>query len=420
MKSKYLTDYILLGLVLALTGFEVIYRASFLIQSVLLFCIFVYFFWTNKKFNPDFFLILIPFIIPFVLQGLRFNLLPLALNNILALVIDFLFCYLVLESIKTRFHITFVNFLYFLAVFSLIFYPTQFFPPIESLIKNTIGSIITPFGTGDFPAGYRSTTLIFFNYQHTYGQEIITAAFPRNCGAFWEPGLFAVFLNLALLTNIFVNNTLLMSKKNLVLIITIVTTLSTTGYIVLFLIIISTFIFQKNVAKIILSIPLIVIIIYVSYTYVWELEFMAGKIDKNMGVASDDRESRFGAFIYHFDELREFPFGGVSMDRVQEQAKAFIEDKVTSANGISLVFFNNGYIIGILFYVLFYLGLRKWLLYNNISNKLLHFWFFFIFILLAFSQDVTGRLFYKMILFLTICIPKSSLVRNTAEETDPA
>ena len=219
-----------------------------------------------------------------------------------------------------------------------------------------------------------------------------------------------MFLNLALIINIFLNDKLLFSLKNIVLIIAIITTFSTAGFIALFLIIISYFILHDNLIKIVISLPIIAAIVYFSITYVWAMDFMSKKIEENLVSSYEHRSSRFGAAIYHFKELRKFPLGGVYLKLEDEEKNLDLTDKEVSPNGLTRVFLNNGYPIAIIYYILFYRGLRRWLLYNNKSSKLLHFFFFMILLLLAFSQDITTRLFYEMILFFSVCFRNQTSV----------
>lgn len=398
-------DYLLVGVIVALTGFEFLFRASIYLELFIILCVLM-FFLNNKKFKPEFFLIAIPLILPAVLQAVMFNLYVPGLKNIVSTLANLILCYLVLEIVKDRFHITFVNFMFFLAVISLVFFPTQFFPSVQEFIKNSIGSIISPIGTSDIPEDYRSKTLIFFTYM--WGMDTLPNIMQRNCGAFWEPGMYAVFLNLALLINLYVNNTKILSVKNLSFITATITTFSTTGYIVLFIIIISIFLLRESKVKALLGLPILILFVYISYTYVWKLEFMSNKINTNIEASADSRSSRFGAILFHFEKLKQFPIGGVSIKHYEDEKRIFRNnfDRQSSPNGLSLVFFVFGIPIGILYYIFLYKGISRWLEFNYISSKLIHFLFFLIFTLLAFSQDVTCRLFYLMFLFFTICIPK--------------
>lgn len=409
--SRIKIEYLLVGIVVALTGFEFAYRASIYLQFIILFFVALYFISLKKKFNSKFFLLAVLFLIPLFFQTLQIGSLYPFIANGTGQLVKFLICYLILEIVKERFHITFVGFIYFLAIFSFIFFPTQFFPSIEETIKNSIGSLIKPLGSETMPDGFTGKTLIFFNYIAGFniakGDRML-----RNCGPFWEPGMFAIFLNIALLINIYINKSSLFSKKNVVFIIAIITTVSTTGFIALFIIFLSKYFLIKEKYKFFLFAPVLFAFAYVTYTYVWTLESFSKKIEVNFNNRQEDRRSRFGAALYHFDKLQENPLSGVVFIIAEREKNIRYEDRLVSPNGLSYVFFVWGMPIGILYYILFYRGIRKWLLQNNIKSKSVFYLFFFIFLLLAFSQDITVRNFYLMFVFFTICSYKSPKINK--------
>jgi len=398
------TDYILLGTLIALTGFEFAFRASPFIQFAILICVAIYFFRTGIKFSSVFFLILLPFMLSIATQSLLKPNLYIFVVNTISMIIKLLTCYLILELTKNRLNTTFVGFIYFLALFSLVFYPTQYFPGLQDTIKNGIGSIIKPLGSENTPPGFVSKTLIFFTYHHSYNQEFVEDL--RNSGAFWEPGMFAIFLNLALMINIYINKAKLLSHRNIVFIITLITTLSTTGFIVLFLIILSTFILNKKIEHAILYLPIIIGISLIAYTYVWKLEFMSGKVTAQVDNANYNQSSRFGAALFHFEQLKESPLTGVFLLEAQNNKEINFEDRHVTPNGISLIFMVWGIPVALIYFALIYTGLARWLRFNRIDNKLVHFFFFFIVIFSTFSQDITNRHFYYMILFFVACFPR--------------
>jgi hypothetical protein len=397
--GKKVMGYLLIGIVVALTGFEFAFRAPIYLRALILLFIAIYFFSLKKKVSNKFFFVVIPFLIPLFLQSVIIGNLYRFISNGTEFLIQLLICYFVFEIVKGRFNITFVNFIFFLAIISLIFYPIQFLSPtLDNAIKNGIGSLIQPLGGKEIPEAIRSKTLIFYTYMAGYNGE-------RNSGAFWEPGMFAVFLNIALLINVYINKKNLVSLKNFFIIIAILTTLSTTGYIALFCIFFSKFIFIKNRYMMILYMPLLIVFVYVTYTYVWNLDIINDKIENNYDYRSD-RRSRFGAFLYHINKLHESPLTGVAVVVAESEKNIPYEDRLVSPNGLSLVFFVWGIPIGIYYYILFYKGIRNWLRRARIKSKATVWLFIFIFLLLAFSQDVTIRYFYTMFLFYNIFLSK--------------
>lgn len=411
MNEDIKIDYFFIGSIVALTGFEFIFRASFFIHVGYLAIVSFYFFKRNRKFSNLFFVIVSPLLIAFLLQSVLFPNIYISVTNFIGMTVKFLICYMVLEIVKYRINITFVGFMYFLSIVSLLLYPTQFFFGVQEAIKSSIGSLIRPIGSGNIPDGYLSKTLIFFTYHHQHGQDLTLT--PRNCGAFWEPGMFAVFLNLAILINIYINRDSVFSRKNIVLITALLTTFSTTGYIVLFLIFISIFILNKKVEWAILYIPIVLIVVLIAYSYVWKMDFMSNKITEQVDEAQYNRTSRFGAAVYHFEILKESPMTGVFLNEVAKDKDVSYENRKVTPNGISFVFLIWGIPAGLLYYVFFYKGLSRWLRFNGIDNRLVHFFFFFIFILSAFSQDVTNRHFYYMILFFVACFPRFPIPKGS-------
>jgi hypothetical protein len=395
-------DYLLVGIVVALTGFEFAYRTPLIIQFCIMTGIAIYFFRIGRRFSNISLIILAPFLTSYLLQAIQFPNLYILIAQSLFMFIKFMICYLVIEIVKYRFNFTYVKLIYFLALVSFIFYPTQFNMGLQESIKNSIGSIIKPIGLQEDSIEI-GKTLILFNYHFNMGPGY--DGLQRNCGPFWEPGMFAVFINIALLINLYINKASLFSRVNIVLIIALITTLSTTGIIVLFLIIISKFILDKRVELAILYIPVVFAIVFIAYINLWKLDFIGEKITSQIDNASYTPYSRFGAALYHFEALKRSPLSGVALFP-EETDKDIGENRIVTPNGISLIFYAYGIPVGLLYYLIFYISLSRWLRYNGIDNRMIHLFFFFVFILSVFSQDVTNRHFYFMFLFLMACFPR--------------
>lgn len=400
-------DYILLTIIIALNGFEVIYRASLVIQIGIMLFVALCFFYRKHTFKLKFWFYISPFLFTFILQGLYINELSLGVANAISVLVKLLTGYMVITSIKEKFHSTFVNLMYFFAVISLLLFPTQFSESLTHSIKEFADSVIKPVGTENLPEGYRSSTLVLFTYQHAYGHQDKIAEL-RNCGPFWEPGMFAVFLVPALMMNLFINRKPVISKKNIVFIVATATTFSTTGIIALLLVLFINFFVSLNKTKKVVYFPILMAFIFIGYHYIWKLEFIEGKIKNNILISNEDRRSRFGAMLYHYSELKNSPFIGASLKIAVEDNNLEFKDKLVSPNGLSLVFFNWGVIIGTLYFVFFYRGLKNWLAYMGIYKPSIYISFFSIFCLLAFSQDLTSRYFYLMILMFGLCYSKSN------------
>lgn len=397
-------EYLLLTLIIALTGFEVIFRASVVLQTAIMLFVACIFFNKKKKFDLRFWLFTAVILLPFFFQGVYINDLRLGFANIYAYIVKFMMCYMVVVLTKERFPLTYVNIIYFFAVISLFFFPIQFSEGLTASVKQFADSIIKPIGSENISESYVSSTLVVFTFQHAYGADVAEI---RNCGPFWEPGMYAIFLNIALFINLFVLKTKLWSRKNIIFMIVIATTVSTTGIICVMIILFLRFFITLSSAKKVLYLPIFLIFIYIAYNFIWKLEVVSGKIEDNISISQDDRRSRFGAMIYHFAELQKSPLIGVSLDVGASEKDIAFEDRLVSPNGLSLVFFNFGIPIGIFYFVFFYKGAKRFFYYYNVNNTLIAASFFMIACILAFSQDITMRYFYLVILVFAIAYPKS-------------
>lgn len=143
-------------------------------------------------------------------------------KNIVIILIRFVSLAIIMSSIdRNKFFLYYVRILVVLAVISLICYTFTMLLPGKALPLQTVTL-------------YNGKPYIYTFY-HTLGRRIIER---RNCGVFWEPGGYQIFLNLALL--ILVTRPKLFigighRKEHLISIIvlslTVFTTLSTTGYL---------------------------------------------------------------------------------------------------------------------------------------------------------------------------------------------
>lgn len=215
-------------------------------------------------------------------------------------VLRFMFAYVVVAICNKKFIIYYVNILYFLAVVSFVFYiPTAFIPGVYDFFVSTIAPL--------FPAAESSTDNPFYAIQSTI---VIFTLHPtllmfRHPGAFWEPGAYAIFLNLALIFNIIITGKLV-NKKNVLFIIAIISTLSTTGFVAMFILIASFFLVTGELSKkafiLIMFAPLA---IYLFFT----LDFLGSKISQNMEL-KDDTTSRFGSAAADLEDFSTSPLIG--------------------------------------------------------------------------------------------------------------
>lgn len=138
-----------------------------------------------------------------------------------------------------------------LAVLSLILYPVQL---ADSGIITGIGSIfdLLSLSTHSVVGGYNN--FIFFT--------VYDAHATRNCGFSWEPGAFACILALTMIFALLRNN-FKFNKQSYIMGAALITTVSTTGYIMLLIVIILKVLNSKDRAKLVYAIPVLIVLVII-------------------------------------------------------------------------------------------------------------------------------------------------------------
>lgn len=162
----------------------------------------------------------------------------------------------------------------------------------------------------------------------------------RNSGMFWEPGAFAGYLVLALLFIILQNRgfTLGAYKKQAIwIVLGLLTTLSTTGFLVLALILLIYIVQNYKFGKFIL-IPVIAVGGYFAYN---NLEILGEKLEDQYNEAaemdkSDVSNTRFGALNMDLQYIEDKPFTGNGLDkRTRYRFHPWVDDGIGHGNGMS-------------------------------------------------------------------------------------
>lgn len=241
--------------------------------------------WLNNKtvsFSTDFlklfFISCLVFLCQYFLLS-AFSILP-----IVNFLVRLLSAYILAQIISYRFVDVYVKIVTFLSAFSIPFY-----------LLNLLGIYI------GYPIGRHRTIVLYNGIEETYLGEV------RNSGPFWEPGAFAVYLNLALFFLLFGPVTSKRRLFMLVLVVALLTTKSTTGYIVFGIMLI--FYFLKNGQKVFM-ITLLPVLLMLS-----KLDFIGGKITRQLLNASELDSSdvswdRFGSALLDFHYIIKHPLIG--------------------------------------------------------------------------------------------------------------
>lgn len=225
--------------------------------------------------------------------------------------------------------------------------------------------------------------------------------FFRNCGPFFEPGLFASYLTIAIILNLSFTKSLF-DKKNSILVIALLTTFSSAGYVSFALIVFYVTLFSKNTFVKVLYLLAILIL----WQPIMNLDFMSDKISKNMSQSSDRTDSRFGAILYHSEKVVESPIigfagGKLPMTNMDYSLGNLASERVLSPNGLSLVFVFWGIPLAIVFYICLFKSLRYLICVRKGRLEILC--MYFIILSAAFSQTITnGPIILIFVLFSLI------------------
>ncbi len=386
-------------MVIAVTGVEYFYRSPFFV--VIFFCICTcYSIWGNFKVNLQPLSIIVGFVILELLQAIVFgNFVAISILNI---ILRLLLAYIVVQLCGTRFIKSYIHVMYIISVIALIIWIiVAFSPEIEQTLISKVANVyFTPlFDQADIL--YKaSPTILVFNL-HPIAREIIY----RNSGPFWEPGAFAVFLNLSLSLNL-VRERSLVARKNLFFIVAILSTFSTAGFLTLFITIIG-FVLTNSLKP---SRYVFVILIIGVGSYMYEsIDFLSNKVIDNVLTASETSSSRFGSAVRDLTDLMNSPligYGRRAENRFGNLAtnaalnlREDLDSEIHRNNGLTFLFVTYGLPGAALYLFILFMFFKRFCQLANYPR--LYAWFAFAALLCSgFSQGIFDRVLLFALLFM--------------------
>lgn len=204
---------------------------------------------------------------------------------------------------------------------------------------------------------------------HTSIKSDPDSLFNRNCGMFWEPGAFSGYLLLALVFIALKNRKFQIGPygKSIFWILTaLITTISTTGFIILGIIMIL-YAWQNYRWGRIIVIPFVILVIFFAYS---NLDFMKEKIEKQFSKATEMDENdvsttRFGALKMDLQYIKSQPLIGNGLHvKTRFRFHPEIKGDIGHGNGMSNFLAN----WGIPFFTLWIYCVYKFT--RNISHSL--------------------------------------------------
>lgn len=292
----------------------------------------------------------------------------------------------------------FVAIISFIAIYSLVIYFISYIPIIREFLIYKVCPMFPSLNLENAIQEGGGDNFVIYNFQKDYLNEAI--GFYRNCGPFWEPGMFACFLNLALFINLNFDGN---KWTTVLLVLTSITTFSTGGLICLLFIIFSYVQLnaKNNIILYILGIALLVTV----FIFFYNTSFIGLKILNqldNASIGSD--QSRFGAILTQIKMIEESVLIG------GEKIKDYT-DSGTLASSLLLPFVNFGILVGGYFYILLY----KSCINNSYlwgKNKKHGVYLFLLILLMSLSQAIILTPFILSLMFCGL-FKKSHLSKLT-------
>lgn len=272
---------------------------------------------------------------------------------------------------------------------------------ITFLLRETGSSIFNPFIMEEKIHG--SSYTYIYSFWHTFGWNV---DFHRNAGPFWEAGMFACFIAIALCFLVFEENLLNTKKTKLyfiTFIITIVSTMSTTGYIML--VIFALFYFVKQpfetkkqfVLKLFLGIFIVAAVI---------LLLKSSVIQEKLFTNNSSIMKRTANITGGIKLIQEQPLIGLGFRSNLSRKLEIVYGAGSAANGI----IQGCYRMGIILFGILLAYYKRAL--NIIMNKRQAFFTFLIYLLLMFGEPIQIFTVFLSLIFLR----KTNNVRNICEE----
>lgn len=392
-RRRKFTDYFILSLLIATSANPFFFDSNeFLILGFII-ALYV-FFVRRKQIDANYVKVCLLFLCLEFLQYISFG--NFTIETFLSLFLKLTFAYFVIRCLEYNFFIYYVKFIYTICLISLFFYGASFLPGFYDFFYNNV----TPFFDPPF---YKS--LDFFTAQRNiiiYTFEYDCYLTHRNPGPFWEPGIFSIFIIIALIFNI-IREKNIWSKTNSVLIITQLTTTSTAGYLGLFLLLFFYYLTNYKVKfKFLYLLSTIGIAVYLYYS----LSFLSEKVIQNVEM-SDFTGSRFGSLAADWALFVKSPWigWGRGMMRYGGEANEIFSQDFHRNNGLAALFTQYGVFLSFIYFYLYFITFKLYCTINK-YNTVFALLSLVVIVFVSFSQVIYTRQFFLSLLFLGLHIKK--------------
>lgn len=383
-------DYLIVLFIIAATGFEWCFRYNEMIFCWVFPLALILYLRRKPKFSVGFISFMAIFSVWALIQaeaGIT------AISALINFGIRLIIYYLAVISIRDL-PTVIIKIVYYICIVSIIMYFLCAFAPIRDLFRSIFANIkpIGGFEEGEITSN-PGNGFIFYFLPRTLWEKTF-----RNCGPFWEPGMFGVFINIALAMQLIRDRKL--TKESFVFLIASVTSFSTTSVLASILILCFLFTF----VRVRTSSIFMVLLLGVGFMMFLNSDFGLEKIQND--ASNSETYSRFGAILYHISLIARHPILGNGYDQTLDIAM--------SPNGLSFAVVFWGIPMSVLYYILLYKGIRNLTLDLGTTRNMYSVFLFVVFLIVVFSQDTTNRHFYLAImmygLYKPICIKHNNCI----------
>ena len=251
-------------------------------------------------------------------------------------------------------------------------------------------SVLEPFITRETIHG--SGYVYIYTLWHTFGWNVF---FHRNAGPYWEAGMYACYLTIALCMLEFEENIFTDERKRkiaeIILIGTLFTTFSTTGYLSIILYSILRFVCIPNSGKknILKKVALGVVVIGIGY-----IVLNTSVVQDKLFTSNSSRTKRIEDIIGGFKLIKESPVFGLGFRSELSRHLEIVYGSGNSANGLIQGCYRMGTLVFGILLCLYYKGLTYVVGKKNA-------WRFFMFLVFLFACEPI-QIFLMMLSFIFI------------------
>ncbi len=389
LRSREATDYFMVTGLIAVSGFPYFMVAQLHFLLLFLFVCFI-FLKRSIVFDSKIMAVVLFFLVVEVLQFLFIK--PFEPVMIAGTFIRMFLGYFVISLTRERFAGYLVNILYVCSIISFSF----FIPSILSHgFFNFFVAKVCPLFDTPFAEQTGFYTVWPTNILFCFHECVLTEY--RNPGPFWEPGLFAVFLVLALLFNL-IREQRAGSRVNIVLTLALISTFSTAGYLAFFVLIAAYYFVRQNVAqKALLGIILIPAVLGLYFS----LDFLSTKIEQNIQMAGTTTSSRFGSALADLSDFAKSPLigWGRGVMRFGGKTFSFFSEDQHRNNSVTDLLATYGLFLFLFFFYRYYVSLKSLCIRSGMNVNFAAYALAVV-LMLGFSQSIFLKPFFYSLLFI--------------------